>query len=229
VGLPMRRRERTRRRWRSSIPEAVYERVLAHALDIVNASARGDGAGSAAAYRRLKRYWLSQEAAREYAFASVTATPRTWTASQAVLLFRRDGYVDRYSGSCLVFPGALLVLSEVLPVQFPYHPNWKSSATHSAYYELYPTVDHVVPVTRGGLDAPRELGHHLYAPEQRKGQLDPRRIGLGAPPSGPLDGVGRIGGVVSRLSRFTSGAEEACPYTQMAGGLVECTCGITTA
>lgn len=36
---------------------------------------------------------------------------------------------------------------------YPYHPAWKTDVTHPAYWELGATVDHVVPVTRGGADA----------------------------------------------------------------------------
>jgi len=91
---------------------------------------------------------------REYPFQSVVATPRAYGPVEALKIFRRDGFVDRYSGTRLIFPGVLRVLSNNLPRHFPYHPNWKMSETHVAYWELYPTVDHVAPVTRGGLDAP---------------------------------------------------------------------------
>jgi hypothetical protein len=68
-------------------------------------------------------------------------------------LFLRDGFVDRYSGGRLVFPGVLRLLSHLFPVQFPYHPNWKFGVCHSWYWDLYPTVDHVVPVALQGEDA----------------------------------------------------------------------------
>jgi hypothetical protein len=64
----------------------------------------------------------------------------------------RDGFIDRYSGERLVFPGTLRLLSMRLEDVFPYHPNWKMSETHMAFWELSPTVDHVVPVARGGKD-----------------------------------------------------------------------------
>jgi len=66
-------------------------------------------------------------------------------------IFIRDGFIDRYSGTRLIFPGVLRVLSKLLRTDFPFHPNWKMSATHPAYWELFPTIDHVVPVTRGGV------------------------------------------------------------------------------
>jgi 5-methylcytosine-specific restriction endonuclease McrA len=91
---------------------------------------------------------------REYPFSRVLAVTRTCSPAQALQVFRRDGFIDRYSGTRLVFPGVLRILSSEMRAQFPYHPNWKASDTHFAYWELYPTVDHVVPVTRGGLDEP---------------------------------------------------------------------------
>jgi hypothetical protein len=69
---------------------------------------------------------------------------------RSMKLFRRDGFVDRYSGQRLVFPGAMLVMSKFLPQDFPCHPNWRTDATHFAYYELWPVLDHVIPVTIGG-------------------------------------------------------------------------------
>jgi hypothetical protein len=67
-------------------------------------------------------------------------------------VFARDGFTDRYFGDRLVFPGALRALAVLLADAFPYHRNWKQSVTHPAFYELYPTIDHIVPVARGGAD-----------------------------------------------------------------------------
>ena len=67
-------------------------------------------------------------------------------------VFVRDGFIDRYTGERLVFPPVLRVLSSILPSDFPYHPNWKTDLTHPAYWELGATIDHVVPVSRGGKD-----------------------------------------------------------------------------
>jgi 5-methylcytosine-specific restriction endonuclease McrA len=81
------------------------------------------------------------------------STPRSkWPLNRLVAVFARDGYTDRYSGSRLVFPGTLRALSILMEEAFPYHPNWKQAATHPAFWELYPTIDHVVPVARGGAD-----------------------------------------------------------------------------
>jgi len=77
---------------------------------------------------------------------------RRYSKPQLVGLFTRDRFTDRYSGNLLVFPGVLLVLSQLVPKEFPYHPNWKFGACHQLYWQLYPTLDHVVPLSRGGRD-----------------------------------------------------------------------------
>ena len=91
-------------------------------------------------------------AQREYPFEPRSKTSRRYTEFQSMQVFLRDGFIDRYSGSRLVFPGTLRVLGDVLPDSFPAHPYWKMSESHLMYWELFPTIDHVVPVARGGLD-----------------------------------------------------------------------------
>jgi hypothetical protein len=88
----------------------------------------------------------------DYPFRFNDKAERKITLSQAVRLFLRDGFVDRYSGQKLVYPGVLCFLSQTMPQEFPYQKNWKMSECHIAYWELTPTIDHVIPVARGGLD-----------------------------------------------------------------------------
>lgn len=92
--------------------------------------------------------------AEGYPNQRVEATPRDYTLAEALSVFQRDAFVDRYSGKRLVFPGVLRVLSAHLPAALPYQPNWKLSETHIAYWELLPVVSHVRPVGRGGVDGP---------------------------------------------------------------------------
>lgn len=87
-----------------------------------------------------------------YPFLNSTAASRTYTEFEATRLFIRDGFIDRYAGQRLVFTPVLRLISRLLPVDFPFHPNWKMSACHIAYYELAPTIDHMVPIARGGSD-----------------------------------------------------------------------------
>lgn len=89
---------------------------------------------------------------RDYPFAPDRVTQREYGAVEATRVFVRDGFLDRYTGERLLFPPVLRAVSAELPVEFPFHPNWKTDVTHPAFWELGATVDHVVPVSRGGAD-----------------------------------------------------------------------------
>jgi hypothetical protein len=67
-------------------------------------------------------------------------------------VFRRDGFIDRYTGIKLVHPGLLFLLQFELPEIFRYHGGWKLGECHMVFWELFPTVDHIVPITKGGSD-----------------------------------------------------------------------------
>lgn len=94
----------------------------------------------------------SQIAQKNYSFVSAASAGRKHTVLESTCIFIRDGFIDRYSGDRLVFPGVLRLVSRLLPEEFPFHPNWKMSQCHMAYWELFPTIDHIVPVARGGTD-----------------------------------------------------------------------------
>lgn len=87
-----------------------------------------------------------------YPHAPVEAAARRYSDAQKLAVFRRDGFIDRYTGQRLVNPGVLRLIHVLLPDVFPFHPNWKMTETHIAFWELLPTIDHVIPVTRGGAD-----------------------------------------------------------------------------
>ena len=55
-------------------------------------------------------------------------------------------------GGRLICPPVLRLISKRLPAQFPYQSNWRGDACHFAYWELFPTLDHIIPVARGGAD-----------------------------------------------------------------------------
>lgn len=90
----------------------------------------------------------------KYPFQPAPLTLRRYGPAEALDLFIRDGFIDRYSGARLVFPPVLHVLHLRNPEAFPQHPAWKTDATHPAFNELTATVDHVIPVTLGGADDP---------------------------------------------------------------------------
>ena len=75
-----------------------------------------------------------------YPFVPVDKTSRSYTERRSLRLFYRDGFVDRYSGTRLINPGALRLLSVLLPEDFPADPNWAMSRSHFAFWELFPTV-----------------------------------------------------------------------------------------
>jgi hypothetical protein len=77
---------------------------------------------------------------------------RTVSITESMKVFWRDGFIDVYSGQRLVFPGTLRLLSILMPEEFPFHPLWRMDITHPAFWELFPTIDHEMPIARGGLD-----------------------------------------------------------------------------
>lgn len=92
--------------------------------------------------------------ADEYPFKPFVRYTRSYTINQKMIQFKKDGFIDRYSGKKLINPGVLKVLSYYLPVPFPYQKNWKMTECHIAYWELCPTIDHIRPIAMGGRDEP---------------------------------------------------------------------------
>lgn len=90
----------------------------------------------------------------EYGFFAYEVYHRNYTLSQKMKIFLEDGFIDRYTGERLVNPGILKVISKCCPEEFPYHPHSKMTESHIAYWELFPTVDHIVPIACGGKDEP---------------------------------------------------------------------------
>jgi hypothetical protein len=87
-----------------------------------------------------------------YPFVPLLNVGRRYSVRQILAVFTRDGFVDRYSGVRLVCPATLRLISKRLPEQFPFHRNGRFDLCHFGFWELFPTVDHRVPVARGGAD-----------------------------------------------------------------------------
>lgn len=87
-----------------------------------------------------------------FPFVPLENAGRNYSDVQKTQIFIRDGFIDRYSGEKLVFPPVLRLMSKLMSDEFPYHSNWKMSECHIAYWQLSPTIDHIVPVARGGAD-----------------------------------------------------------------------------
>lgn len=88
-----------------------------------------------------------------YPFVSNPQEKRKYTPTQQTKIFLRDGFIDRYSGQKLLFPGIFRILKIELADVFPAHLNWKMTETHIVYWELFPTLDHIFPIARGGSDS----------------------------------------------------------------------------
>lgn len=88
----------------------------------------------------------------DYPFIPVVPDKRNYTANEKMKIFVRDGFIDRYTGDKLINPGVLKIISVFCPDEFPYHPHGKMTEGHIAYWELFPTIDHVIPIARGGKD-----------------------------------------------------------------------------
>ena len=86
----------------------------------------------------------------KYRFSCPTIIKRHYSEADKLRIFIRDGFIDRYSGKKLLVPSILKVLSFYFPKDFPYQEHWKMSETHIAYWELIPTIDHILPISVGG-------------------------------------------------------------------------------
>lgn len=86
------------------------------------------------------------------AFTDIVETPqsRKYTQKESLQVFSEDGFLDRYSGSMLICPAALYAIAYALPDEFP----WDGARirSHQGLWDLFPTIDHIYPVSRGGLD-----------------------------------------------------------------------------
>ncbi len=87
-----------------------------------------------------------------YPFNTRPPQKRQYSKFQMCKVFLRDGFIDRYSGDKLLFPGLIKIMTIEFPEIFKYHRNWKMSDTHMIYWDLFPTIDHLIPVARGGQD-----------------------------------------------------------------------------
>lgn len=94
----------------------------------------------------------SEVALEKYPFTNYIADKRKYSDVQIIKVFLKDGFIDRYSGEKLLFPGIFRILKIELPNEFPAQSNWKMTETHMVYWELFPTIDHIFPIARGGKD-----------------------------------------------------------------------------
>ncbi|MEZ4324856.1 MAG: HNH endonuclease [Polyangiales bacterium] len=141
---------------------------------------------------------------------------RSYSERESLKLFLRDGFIDRYGGARLVNPGVLRLLSVLLPDAFPAHPNWKMSESHQGFWELFPTVDHVVPIARGGTDDESNWMTCSMLRNSAKAHWTLDELGWHVVPSGDL---ATWDGLTSWFVRFVSPAMETSGDTALAARL----------
>ena len=135
----------------------------------------------------------------QYPAVAAPVGSRRYAHEQMLRIFQRDGFVDRYSGARLVFPGTLRTLSKLLPDEFPFHPNWKVSATHPAYWHLCPTIDHVVPIAKGGNDEDDNLVTTSQLRNSAKAHWSLDELGWRLLPAGDLTNWDGLTGAFSKV------------------------------
>jgi 5-methylcytosine-specific restriction endonuclease McrA len=100
----------------------------------------------------------------QYPFIAPQLSKRAYKKQDSMAVFMRDGFIDRYSGAQLIFPGTLRLIHLIAPLEFPFQKNWKMTETHIAFWDLLPTVDHLVPIARG---APDNMGNWMTTSQLR--------------------------------------------------------------
>lgn len=106
----------------------------------------------------------------------LTKRPSLTTKVQ-VEVFVRDRFRCRYCGGRVILTPVMRVLSALFPEQVPYHPNWKSDATHPAIWSRSASVDHIEPGSFGGdWRDPENLATACWPCNARKGDLTLERL-----------------------------------------------------
>ena len=147
----------------------------------------------------------------EYPFTPLENVGRRYSPRQSMRVFVRDGFTDRYTGQHLIFSGTLRLLSQLLPDQFPFHNNWKTDACHFGYYELFPTIDHLVPVSRGGADGEENWVSTSMLKNAAKANFTIEELGWTLhPPGDPAQWDGLTGWFVRHVAKHPDAA--SAPY-----------------
>ena len=126
-------------------------------------------------------------AKEKYPFINSSPQKRQYSRYQMCKVFLRDGFIDRYSGDKLLFPGLIKIMTIEFPDIFKYHRNWKMSDTHMIYWDLCPTVDHLIPVARGGKNVDDNLVTTSMIRNSAKSNWTIEEIGWELHPKGQLD------------------------------------------
>ncbi len=124
--------------------------------------------------------------ASDYPFEPKSNAGRKYSISEQTQIYVRDGFIDRYTGKRLIYTPALRLLSYFFPKEFPYHLNWKATACHTAYWDLTPTLDHIIPVSQGGASSKENLVTCSMLTNSKKSNWSMGQVGFSLVPRGNL-------------------------------------------
>jgi hypothetical protein len=82
--------------------------------------------------------------------AATGSQTRSPAKSVHAVVFTRDRFTCVYCLRRTIVLPVLGLLSDLLPIEFPWHPNWKRDITHRFFWDLSTTLDHVDAVSTGG-------------------------------------------------------------------------------
>jgi 5-methylcytosine-specific restriction endonuclease McrA len=82
--------------------------------------------------------------------AGVGVQTRSPSRSVVAAVYNRDRFTCVYCARRTVVLPVLGLISELLPAEFPWHPNWKRDVAHRVYWDLSTTLDHAEAVSTGG-------------------------------------------------------------------------------
>jgi len=130
----------------------------------------------------------AREAAQEdLPFIPRRRAAKRMTERQVTAIMVRDGFIDRYTGLPVWHPGALKLLSEVMPDLLPWHPHGRLDECHEIFWDLSPSRDHVEPLTRGGDDHLENWVTTSWSKNTQKSNMSLVQVGWTLHPLGRLD------------------------------------------
>lgn len=138
-----------------------------------------------------------QVPAREDQVSGGVRPQSAWDADPGLKMqvFKRDGFVNRFTGEPLVLTAALRLLSHEAPEEFPHQTNWKLGQTHIAYYDLGTCANKLLPPTRGGVEDESNLVTTTMPYVMARGNATVEEAGLEIVPVGDAeewDGLSRM-------------------------------------
>lgn len=115
--------------------------------------------------------------------------------------FEHDQYTCRFCGTRTIDLEVLKALSRIFPAELPYDSAWKHGRSSLVYWTHSTSLEHVIPIARGGLDRPDNYATTCYACNDARGDLLLVEIGWRKRPASrePWDGLRRYLPTLRRL------------------------------